>query len=62
MEPKPGYKTTEFWFSVIAALVGLLFASGAISTGSQLDQVLGLIATILSALGYSVARGIAKAR
>ena len=61
METKPGYKTTEFWFSVVAAIVGLLFAAGVVPTGSTFEQVLSLVATILAALGYTVSRAIAKA-
>lgn len=57
---KPGYKTTEFWLTSVAALLGLLFASGAISDGSQIDKVLGMAATVLSGMGYSVSRGLAK--
>ena len=57
---KPGYKTTEFWLTSAAALLGLLFASGAISDGSQIDKVLGMAATVLSGMGYSISRGISK--
>lgn len=59
-EIKPGWKTTEFWLSVIAAIVGLLFASDAIPTDSPIAKALGGVATALSAMGYSVARGMAK--
>ena len=38
---KPGYKTTEFWLSAAAALIGLLFASGVIPTDSSLDKLIG---------------------
>lgn len=57
---KPGYKTTEFWFSTVAAVVGIAFASGAIAEGSNIDKILGMAATVLAGLGYSVSRGIAK--
>ena len=59
-EPKKGIKTTEFWFSAAAAMVGLLYASGVISPDSGGDKVLGLIATVLAAMGYTVSRGMAK--
>ena len=59
-EPKKGIKTTEFWFSAVAAMLGLLYASGVISPDSGGDKVLGLIATVLASMGYTVSRGMAK--
>ena len=59
-EPKKGIKTTEFWFSAAAAMVGLLYASGLIAPETGGDKVLGLIATVLAAMGYTVSRGLAK--
>jgi hypothetical protein len=57
---KAGYKTTEFWLTVTASILGLLFASGIISDGSQADKVLGMASTVLAGMGYSVSRGLAK--
>ena len=57
---KAGYKTTEFWLTVVASIVGLLFASGAIAEGSDLDKIMGMGATVLAGMGYSVSRGISK--
>ena len=59
-EPKKGIKTTEFWFSAVAAIVGLLYASGTIAPESGGDKMLGLVATVLAAMGYTVSRGMAK--
>jgi len=59
-EPKKGIKTSEFWFSVVAAIAGLLYASGVIAPDSGGDKILGLVATVLAAMGYTVSRGIAK--
>ena len=59
-EPKKGIKTTEFWFSAAAAVVGLLFASGVIAPDSGGGEMLGLVATVLAAMGYTVSRGMAK--
>lgn len=59
---KPGWKTTEFWIAgVVVPLLGALFASGLISEGSTFDKALGLVVSLLSALGYTVARTKAKA-
>lgn len=59
-ETKPGYKTTEFWLSTIAVLIGLAYGSGLVSEGSQADKIVGFIAAALASLGYSVSRGLAK--
>jgi len=59
-EPKTGIKTSEFWFSAAAAITGLLYASGVIAPESGGDKILGLIAPVLSAMGYTISRSIAK--
>jgi hypothetical protein len=58
---KPGYKTTEFWLSAAVAVIGLLMSSGVIQTGSNLDKIIGIAASALAALGYSISRGNTKA-
>ena len=57
---KPGWKTTEFWLSAAAFVVGALLSSGSIGTGTPIETALGIAASALAALGYSVARGAAK--
>lgn len=57
---KPGYKTTEFWLTVVATAVGFALTSGLIGEGSQVEKLLGMAAQVLSTMGYSVSRGIAK--
>jgi len=59
-QPKAGFKTTEFWFSTVAAVLGILFASGAVAEGSSIDKMMGLVTTVLAGLGYTVSRGMAK--
>jgi hypothetical protein len=61
---KPGYKTTEFWLSLLAILVGAVIASGVISpdgTGTAAKIVGGLV-TLLGALGYTVQRTTLKSQ
>jgi hypothetical protein len=59
---KPGYKTTEFWLTIAAQIIGLVWASGAVSHGGSVDKILGLCAMVMSQLGYTVSRGLAKGR
>lgn len=56
MEPKSGYKTTEFWLSCGAALVGGLVAADVIPVDGPWGQVVGLVSAALVALGYTGAR------
>lgn len=58
---KPGYKTTEFWLSTGAALLGILFMSGILPAGGTWEKIAETLALALTAAGYSVARGKAKA-
>lgn len=58
---KPGYKTTEFWLSLAALLLGAITASGLIPLTGPVAQVVGLLVGLLSALGYTVQRGLVKA-
>jgi putative Mn2+ efflux pump MntP len=57
---KVGYKTTEFWLSFAAMIVGAALASGAFPTESGAERILGLAATILASLGYTVSRTMVK--
>ena len=57
---KPGYKTTEFWLSVIAAFAGLFMASGILGDGSSAERVVGIIVSGLAALGYGPVRAFTK--
>lgn len=57
---KPGYKTTEFWLTIAAFIVGTMIASDAIGNTSALGRALAFLASALSAAGYSYSRGLAK--
>ena len=56
---KPGYKTTEFWLSVVASAVGLVMASG-LPSDNWIIKVAGIAAMVLSALGYTASRSTVK--
>jgi hypothetical protein len=53
---KAGYKTTEFWLSVVAMIIGAVSASGILPLEGPWQQVLGVATTALVALGYTGAR------
>ena len=57
---KPGYKTTEFWLSLAAAVLGATLASGVLPAGSVWLKICGVGAMALASLGYSLSRGAAK--
>ena len=59
-EVKPGWKTSEFWLTIIAGAVSAVFASGLVETGTVIEKALGIAAIVLASLGYSVSRGLAK--
>lgn len=53
---KPGYKTTEFWMSMIAVVIGAVMASGAFGIEGTAAQIVGIVESALVALGYTGAR------
>ena len=62
MEPsKPAYKSTEFYLSLAAMLIGALLASGVFPDSSPWLKLLGAVSSILGALGYTASRTFVKA-
>lgn len=57
---KPGYKTTEFYMKLAAMLLTALYAGDAIPTSGTASKIAAIAATALTAIGYSVVRGMAK--
>jgi len=63
---KEGYKTTEFWVSIFASVMGIGVTTGYITPeqstamGEAATTIAGSIVTIGGALGYSLSRGLAK--
>lgn len=63
---RPGYKTTEFWTTVVSQIIGILALAGVIrpSDATILNdavvQVVGGLMTALATLGYTISRGVAK--
>lgn len=60
-DPKPGYKTSEFWLKLAAIALTALFASGVIPTSGPAATITAIAATMLGALGYTVSRSLVKA-
>lgn len=60
---KSGFRTTEFWLSSAATLLGLLLASGVFDgdTESVAAKIVGGAVSILAALGYTASRTKVKA-
>lgn len=70
---KQGYKTTEFWVTLVSQVVGILLLTGVVTPeqsevlgiaagkgGGIANEVIGIITMVGSAFGYNVSRGLAK--
>tara|TARA_Y100001938_G_scaffold106979_1_gene146099 strand:+ start:9493 stop:9729 length:237 start_codon:yes stop_codon:yes gene_type:complete len=57
-QPARGVKTTEFWLSLLAVLTGFVVSSGLADPDGvgTWDKVIGVVATLLAAMGYTTAR------
>ncbi|NRA40564.1 MAG: hypothetical protein HRU15_20635 [Planctomycetes bacterium] len=53
---KPGIRSTEFWLSTGATVLGIILASGAIPDGGMAAQIIGGIVSVLASLGYTASR------
>ena len=58
---KPGYKTTEFYLSTFATIVGAAISVGLVPTTGPWPKISALVVCLLSSLGYTVTRGMVKA-
>ena len=63
---KPGWKTTEFWVTLLSQLLVMLTIIGAITAEQQVTlakaiQLVGqAVALAFAAFGYNVSRGLTK--
>jgi hypothetical protein len=57
---KPGYKTTEFWLTLAAFLLGTALASGLIGDGTLASKAIGGALEFLALLGYTAGRTAVK--
>jgi len=56
---KPGYKTTEFWLTLGAIIVGAVLQDSGIENAHVLKS-LTIISSVLAAMGYTFMRTKAK--
>jgi len=61
-EAKAGYRSSEFWLSAAATVVGLVIASGVLpeQTDNMWVRLIGGVVAVLAALGYTAARAKVK--
>lgn len=57
---KPGFRTSEFWLSLVVIIFGVLMSSGAVAEDSTPAKIIGGIMAVLGALGYTGARAQVK--
>ena len=59
---KAGWRTTEFWITVVVALGSLIWGAGLLDPegAGTANKVFGLVVAGLSAVGYTISRGLAK--
>jgi drug/metabolite transporter (DMT)-like permease len=57
-----GPKTSEFWATAIASVLGLCIMAGWINPEGvgTVDKLAGLACAALASMGYAVSRGLAK--
>jgi len=63
---KEGYKTTEFWVTLVTSIVGLLVLLGIITPDKSTEivtltqQIIASVMIIVPQIGYILSRGKAK--
>lgn len=55
---KPGWKTSEFWLSLIQSIVGVVASIGAFAEGSLPAKLLGILISILPVLAHQKNRAV----
>ena len=58
----PGYKSTEFWLTLLAVVISAVTQSGLIGDETVVTRVLTSILAVLSVLGYTASRSYLKTR
>jgi len=58
---KSGWKTSEFWLTLMAMMLGGFVAAGVVPTTHWAMNVAGIALTLLGSMGYTAARAKVKA-
>ena len=61
-EIKPGWKTTEWWLTVVVTVASLLWGADVLDPDGlgTANKVFGFVVAALTGIGYTVSRGLAK--
>jgi hypothetical protein len=57
---KPGFKTSEFWLTVVFVVVALVTQSDALAENESWVKIAGLVSGAFALLGYTRVRGTIK--
>lgn len=57
---KPGWKTSEFWITLVVIIAAAVVASGAVGEESGLGKVLVGVLALAQSLGYTMGRVFTK--
>tara|TARA_B100001175_G_C19429408_1_gene600397 strand:- start:831 stop:1088 length:258 start_codon:yes stop_codon:yes gene_type:complete len=52
----PGYKSTEFYMSMAAVIIGAVASSGLLAEDGAMTKIVGIVMAALVALGYTGSR------
>lgn len=58
---KPGIKTSEFWFSLLAVILDACIATGLVPVDGIITKIVSVIVITLAAYGYTAGRSAVKA-
>jgi hypothetical protein len=59
---RPGYRTTEFWLNLLAAVAGGAVTVGLAPAGSVWEKVMGLVLIAVAAVNQTASRTIVKGK
>lgn len=60
LAPKPGWKTSEFWLTLLAVMLAAVLSSGLIEDVSVLTKGITLTVQLLAVMGYTAGRTLTK--
>ena len=60
MAQTKGYRTSEFWLSLVSVICGALVAGDVVTETSTIGKAIGAIISVLGALGYTASRTAVK--